>query len=184
MKMYLVSRNREKFLAAQSAFENVPIELVQYQKETTEIQARTSAQIARATVQELVKDFDHPVIREDHSFCIPWLKDFPGPFMAYVEKQISCLQLLSLLDDDPEKSAYFELSLAYADQAGRLLEFSYRVPVTLHHRDDMKPHNWDSIMKLKGEGRFMDQDSPVARLDTFNDNFEALVAKLEELGLV
>lgn len=182
--MYFVSRNKEKFQAARSAFEDHPIKLLQYTPESVEIQARTSAQIARATVLLLVQDLDLPVIREDHSFCIPFLKDFPGPFMAYVEKQITCLQLLSLLGDDPEKKAYFELSLAYADQAGRLLEYSYQVPVTLHHRDDLEPHQWASMMKLENEERFITDYSPTDRLDAFNDNFEALVADLQKLGLV
>jgi len=184
MKVYLVTKNPEKIRTAKHGLSGFNIEAQPFTGEFSEIQAASSIEIARGVVTELALKLRQPVMREDHSFCVPALNNFPGPFTRYIEKQLSCLQLLTLLENETDKSAYFELALAYADEMGNLIEKVTRVPVELAYNEKHKPHEWQTIMKMQGDNRFFSEYDYAERIDAFSKNFVALARMLRESGRV
>ena len=184
MKVYLVTGNQEKIRTAKHGLSGFNIEAQPFTGDFSEIQAATSIEVARAVASEIARELQRPVIREDHSFCVPALNNFPGPFTRYIEKQLSCLQLLTLLENETDKSAYFELALAYADEMGNLIEKVTRVPVELAYNEEHKPHEWQTIMKMQGDDRFFPEYDYAERINAFSKNYVALAQMLCESGRV
>src|SRR3989338_6417687 len=96
-KVYVITRNKGKLLAAQKAFSGAGIELGVINKEYPEIQADSNIEIARFTALGAAKEFKVPVVREDHGLFINALGGFPGPYTSYFEKTIPVGKLLEML---------------------------------------------------------------------------------------
>ena len=90
MTIYLLTKNAGKIKAANSVFNEYGIEVKSIEKEYPEIQADSSIEIARQAAQEAAREFNVPVIREDHSFFIHAL-GIPGPYTNYIEKHLKFL---------------------------------------------------------------------------------------------
>lgn len=59
-----------------------------------------------------------PLLTDDTAFCIPALGGFPGPYAAYVQRTIGNPGILRLMEGVPDKRAWFETAVAFADGRG------------------------------------------------------------------
>lgn len=152
-EVYILTGNPGKIKAANAVFNKYGLTVKSINLDMPEIQASTSAEIARNAALAAFKKLNKPVVREDHSFYISELK-FPGPYMSYVDKAIDVNHLLKIVDTLEDRSGYYELSAAFVDQEGNLHEFSYKVPVefALEPRGD-KSKNWERIIRFPKESK-------------------------------
>ena len=172
--VYLLTGNADKIIGANRIFGAYEVEVRPLALEIPEIQASTSAEIARYAALQAYELSGKPVIREDHSFYIKEL-NFPGPFMAYADKAISVELLLEIINTLKSREAYFELAAAYVDAEGKLHEFSYQVPVVMatEIRGDEKLR-WERLMMLPGENKTFAETDGSDRAQLWTKNYEAI----------
>ncbi|MEK7095514.1 MAG: non-canonical purine NTP pyrophosphatase [Patescibacteria group bacterium] len=176
-KVYLLTKNADKIKAANLIFNRYSIEVFGSDIEIPEIQADSSAEIAKATVEQAYKLEQKPFIREDHSFFIKEL-GIPGPYMSFVDKRISVDQLLKIVNTLTSREAYFELSAAYIDNNGVVSQFSYQVPIELGTEvRGSEKLRWERLMKFPGEEKVFAEFGPDERIEIWSKNYED-IAKL------
>jgi XTP/dITP diphosphohydrolase len=178
--VYLLTGNADKIQAANLIFGAHDVEMRPLELDIPEIQASTSAEIARHAAQQAHELSGKPVIREDHSFYIKEL-NFPGPFMAYADKSIGVELLLKIINTLESREAYFELAAAYVDAQGVLHEFSYRVPVVMANeiRGNEKLR-WERLMMLPGESKTFAETDSSTRAQLWTKNYEAIAQLIHD----
>jgi len=181
-QVHLLTNNPGKIKAANFIFNMHDIEVLPLQLDIPEIQA-TSAEIARAMVEQAYKIVNKPIIREDHSFFIKEL-GFPGPFMAYAYKAIDNNHLIKILKTLESREAYFELSAAYCDNSGKVHEFSYQVPIIMstEARGDEKLR-WERFMMFPGDSRTFAEFDESERLEIWSKNYESIARHINAESL-
>lgn len=95
-KAYLITGNQDKLDSAEKAFESKGVELKQLEIDEPEIQASSSLEVARHTVEQVNQGLEAPVIREDHSLYLDAIQEFPGPYLSYFDKRLPAEKLLKL----------------------------------------------------------------------------------------
>ncbi|MDD1716068.1 MAG: RdgB/HAM1 family non-canonical purine NTP pyrophosphatase [Methanolinea sp.] len=117
MKIRVVTSNPHKaeeiaaFFRGIAEITHVPIECPEHRDDDVGEIARRKAEFAWQIIEE-------PLLVDDTAFCIRALNGFPGPYAAYVLKTLGNPGILKLLEGEPDRTAYFETAVAYADQAG------------------------------------------------------------------
>ncbi len=172
-----MTKNIGKIASAQVAFNPYSITVIPLEFEFPEIQAPTSIEIAKHAVQQAYEKFKKPVIREDHSFFIDEL-NFPGPYMAYIEKAIPLEGIINIIKNLSSNKAHFELAAAYIDKNDVLHEFVYSVPVVLQTEPKGDSNQkWNRLISFEHEEKVFAEYSEDERLDVWNKNFVE-IAKL------
>ncbi len=178
-KVFLLTGNPEKVKSARKAFEGTGIELEQLDKDYPEIQASSSLEVARHTVEQALEDYDRPVIREDHSVYLDAIPGFPGPYMSYFDSEISAETLLDILEDKP-RTGYFEIVAVLGLPDGDIEEYKFRVPIEISEEIRGVGRNWDRVMKLEdGEKTFAESDVE-SRIEIWNQNYREIAEDLAE----
>jgi non-canonical purine NTP pyrophosphatase (RdgB/HAM1 family) len=179
--VYLVTKNPGKIMAAKSVFDKYGIDVKNLNQEFLEIQADTSLEIAKHTAVEASKATNSPVIREDHSLYINAL-GIPGPYMAFMEKKLSLERLLKILELNSDRTGYFDISTVYAEPGGKILEYSYQVPIYFKAVEMVKDPRggWNGIICLEGEKRAFTEYPEIERLDFWNKNYIKIAEELSK----
>lgn len=152
MKIYLLTKNPGKIKAAKNVFEKYGIEVGNIDKEYPEIQADSSLEIARYAALQVAKDFNAPVIREDHSLFINAL-GIPGPYTNFMEKKISPEKLIKLINAFGDNSGFFEVATVCAKPDGETIENVFQVPMTFCDKVKVEGKRWNGLIKLLDENR-------------------------------
>lgn len=180
-QIHLLTGNPDKIKAANLIFNRRNIEVLPLDLDIPEIQAGASAEIASYMVTQAYKLSGKPTIREDHSFYIKEL-GFPGPFMAYADKNISAEQLVKIIDTLNSREAYFELAAAYCDVHGNVHEFSYQVPITMSKEvRGSDVFRWERLMMFPGENKTFAELEADDRIEIWSKNYES-IAKFIQRG--
>lgn len=178
MKVYLVTKNKGKLLAASSIFEKKGITVLNTSKDYPEIQADNSLEIARYTAISAAKYLNAPVIREDHSLYINAL-GIPGPYMNYFEKKVSISIILEILKNFKDRTGYFEVATVYAEPNGKTKEYLFKVPFSIAKKERGNlQKGWPKIIILKGENRTLAEYPESERVNIWNKNYIKIANKL------
>jgi XTP/dITP diphosphohydrolase len=171
-EILFLTSNPIKIKTAERALGSFGIKVKPIKIEVPEIQADTSAEVARFAVLAAIAQLGAPVIREDHAFHIDTLNGFPGPYMAHVEKQISEDRLLDMMRNEKNRNSRFELSLAYSDEQGNVQEFTHRVP-TLISKDARGnlSRGWNRVITLVDDDRTLAEYPYDDRIDLHTQNY-------------
>jgi len=86
--------------------------------ECPEIRDESVANVARGKASYAYATLGRPVICDDTGFFVSGLNGFPGSCAAYVQKTIGNMGILRLLEGNPDRRAWFETAIAYADEEG------------------------------------------------------------------
>ena len=166
-------------MAAESVFSQFGIKVKNIEKDYPEIQAETSSEIAKHMALEAAKEFNVPVIREDHSIGLDALNGMPGPFMAWFDKMLPVEQLLALFRHTQNRKGYFELSLAYAKPSGVVKEFSYKVPFTLSNESKGSRGNWNKAIIIDEKlGKTLGETEEKDNIDIWNKNYYSVAKEI------
>jgi len=177
-----MTKNKGKLAAAQSVFDKYSIEVRSLDFEVPEIQADTSIDVAKNMVLQAFEKFKEPIIREDHSLFIDEI-NFPGPFMAFAEKNISAEKLSLMLKNLSSTSGRFELAAAFADKEGTIHEFSYTVPVVFETTPRGIPSDgWNQLIRFPEEKRVFTEYPSEERNHIWSKNYEEIVRLILKLN--
>ena len=174
MTVNIITQNSGKLLAAKNVFDKYGIKVNQIKKDYPEIQADNSLKIAKFAALQAAKEFDAPVIREDHSLFINTL-GIPGPYATYIEKQLPAKKLLEIIKTQRDRTGYVEVATVYAEPNGVTKEYVFKVPfvLALEERGNLQP-GWNRIIILKGEKRTLAEYPEDERIDVWNKNYKAI----------
>jgi non-canonical purine NTP pyrophosphatase (RdgB/HAM1 family) len=170
-KVYFVSKNKGKIVAAKDVFDKYGIEIISLEKDYPEIQADTSLEIARNTVIEAAKEINDPVIREDHSLFIHSL-GIPGPFTHYIEKMMPVQKLFELLNQFEDRTGHFEAAIVYAEPNGKTFEYVFQVPVKFSKEIKGDSPAWDNILMMEDESRTFSEYPREERISYWTEGYE------------
>lgn len=178
MKIFLVTKNPGKLLAARSVFDKYNIEIQNVEKDYPEIQADTSLEIARYTAIEAAKELGTPAVREDHSLFIEAL-GIPGPYTNYIEKKIPADKLALLIRQLGNNKGHFEVASVLAYPNGETFEYVFQVSMTFGvEPKGENPKGWNGLIRLNGETRAITEYPETERLHIWNQGYEAVAKHL------
>lgn len=177
-KIYVITRNKGKLMAAQKAFSKFGIVVEAIEKDYPEIQAESSIEIAKFTALQAAKEFKVPVIREDHSLFINALGGFPGPYTNYFEKMIPVEKLLAMLKDCDDRTGHFEIAAAFAKPNGSVKEFVFKVPIKISSEKKGDKGNWDKVLMLAEEDVTFSEVTEESRLHVWDKNYISIAEDL------
>ena len=124
MKINFATGNSFKYEIAKAFFDKLgpEYELVQYDMEISEIQSHSVEEIAMQAAINIAKEKQEPCIKVDVGFYIEALNGFPGPFIRYINEQLSCEDYLRLLGNTQNRNAYFldSLAIGYPDGTAKV----------------------------------------------------------------
>lgn len=178
MKIYLITKNPGKLLAAKSVFDKYQIEVQSVEKDYYEIQGDTSLEIAKHTALEAAKELNELAIREDHSLFIEAL-GIPGPYINYIEKKNSADLLATLIKQLGNNKGYFEVATVLAYPNGETFEYVFQVPMTFG--EESKGENlrgWNGIIRLNNEIRSIAEYPEIERMHIWNQGYAAVAKHL------
>ncbi len=169
--IHIVTRNKGKIMAAKNAFSKYNIQVKFIDKNYPEIQADSSVDVAKFIAIKASKEFNVPVVREDHSLFINAL-GFPGPYTSFIEKRLSAEKLLKILDALEDRSGYFEVAAVYAEPNGFTKTFVFRVPIIFSKEiRGTLSGGWNRIIMLQGEKRTLAEYPEEERINIWNKNY-------------
>ncbi len=180
-KIYLLTKNKGKLLAAQKIFNKFNIEIDFIDKEFPEIQKSTSIEIAKYSAKAAAKEFNVPVLREDHGLYIEALQYFPGPFTAFYDKNMDVEILLKLLENFDNRNAEMELAASLTIPNVGTFDSVYRVPLEISKKIQGENRNWDKILKLRGKNKTFSELTEKDNVDIWSENYKKLAKKFLEV---
>jgi len=113
--VFFATGNIHKFNEARNILIKRDIAVGMLRLKDIEIQSDSLIEIALASVVDVFKQCNLPVIVEDAGLFINALKGFPGPYAAYAYKTLGNKGLLKLLKGLKNRKAVFRSALAYCD---------------------------------------------------------------------
>jgi XTP/dITP diphosphohydrolase len=115
LKVVTGNPNKAKEVAAyfgdSVTIEHVKLDLPEYRGDDV-------GEIARGKAKAAYDAVGGPLIVDDTGFYIRALNGFPGAYAAFVLDTIGMDGVLRLMEGKPDRGAYFETAIAYADDEG------------------------------------------------------------------
>jgi len=111
---FLVTSNVHKFNEARRVLSEYKIATAMLKKiDAVEIQDDNTENIAKTSAVDAVKKCNLPIIVEDAGLFIEALKNFPGPYSAYVYRTIGNDGVMKLMGNITNRNAYFKSVVAF-----------------------------------------------------------------------
>ena len=151
--IFYATSNHGKFdEVARYLAENAPeIELKQLDCDLAEIQTDDQKKIAAYKAFQAYELCNAPLLLDDAAIYFTKYNNFPGTYAKQVSQGIGMQGLLKLMN--PGDTAYFKLTMMYANNEGNLYEFEGRCDGTIVHPKDFSAHPqlpYDAIFKPNG----------------------------------
>src|SRR5690606_29960758 len=105
MKITLISGNKRKIHHATHALAKFGIDIEVKDVDLSEMQGTDPVEIITTKARDAYKKFKTPLIVSDHSWSIPSLGGFQGPYMKHVNEWFEPEDFLALLKDKEDRSA-------------------------------------------------------------------------------
>ena len=178
-QIYLLTKNKGKLLAAQRVFSKYGIEIKNIEKDYPEIQAESSIEIAKHAALQAAKEFNVPVIREDHSLCLGALNNLPGPYISQFDQRIPVETMSKIINNLGNHKGYFELAAAYAKPNGEVKEYSYKVQILVSDKIKGNRGNWNKIIEIKKKpGKTLGETQEEDNLAVWTKNYEKIAKEI------
>lgn len=111
--VYFATSNKGKYVEAAMLAANFGVRLKHLNVEKLEIQADRLTDVASFAASHLARTRHRGVVSEDAGFFVDALNGFPGPYSAYVFRQIGTAGVLKLMQGITKRAAQFEAAVAY-----------------------------------------------------------------------
>ncbi len=152
---FFVTSNIHKFQEARRVLSEYKIATAKLKVKAVEIQDDSLENIAKASVQDAVKNCGLSVFVEDAGLFVEALHGFPGPYSKYVYKTVGIDGILKLMKNVTKRSAYFMSVIAFGSPNEQPVCFVGKVEgkLTLRKRGT-SGFGYDPLFKpLRGDGR-------------------------------
>lgn len=125
-KILLLTTNKKRADKYQEKLKQLglSIELDVLNEETPELQGESVEEVAKYSASWGAMKFKRPVIKEDASFEIPALNNFPGIYVKHMNIWLGAEGYLKLLKDVKDRTAYWHNVMCYAEPSGLIKCFS------------------------------------------------------------
>ncbi len=100
------------------------VEIMNPDFELLEIQAASSVEVVKFTVEYACKRLSKPVLKSDTALYIDYLGGLPGPYNAFFDKQIGTEKFIELMKGVTDRSARLEHSFAYCEPGKEAMIFT------------------------------------------------------------
>jgi XTP/dITP diphosphohydrolase len=127
VEIVMATSNAHKLQEANFVLKEFGVTLVGRDLKGAEIQSLDPVEVARASLEAILPEFDKPFVVEDTGLCVKALKGFPGALASYAADTIGNQGILRLLEGEKDRSAYFEAAVAYGVPPDRFWIFTGRV---------------------------------------------------------
>ena len=111
--LIFATHNLHKAQEVQTFFKPYPVLIKPQAWKTYEIQSNDLREIARLSALDAVNNSQLPTFVEDTGFYIEALNGFPGPYASYVYQTIGNPGILTLMQDQLNRNAYFKSIIAF-----------------------------------------------------------------------
>jgi XTP/dITP diphosphohydrolase len=152
---FFVTSNINKFQEARRVLSEYKIATAKLKVKAVEIQDDSLENIAKASVQDAVKNCGLSVFVEDAGLFVEALHGFPGPYSKYVYKTVGIDGILKLMKNVTNRSAYFMSVIAFGSPNEQPVCFVGKVEGKLTLRKQgTSGFGYDPLFKpLRGDGR-------------------------------
>jgi XTP/dITP diphosphohydrolase len=118
MLLLFVTRNRNKFLEAESILKEYGVKIDHGPLAVPEERAEDCEAIAAGAARFAFEKLKKPLFVEDSGLFIESLNGFPGPYSAWVFSKLGCDGILKLMTGTVKRDAQFVTAIGYADGQG------------------------------------------------------------------
>lgn len=151
-KLYFATSNLNKYKEAEKILGNYGLKL--YKVNLIEIKDDSLRNIALTSLKFLTESFNEPVFVEDSGFFIKALNGFPGPIAGYVHKKLGNQNVLALLKDKDDRSAYFKSVIAFKISSKDPVTFEGKTMGKIIDKErGSKGFDYDTIFQPGGSDR-------------------------------
>jgi len=149
-ELLYVTGNNIKFRQASRVSEPFGITLQQAKVDVHEIQAETGEPIARDKAAKAFEILNKPLVVSDDNWMIPGLKNFPGPYMRYMNEWFSSEDWLRLTASLKDRRVILQQIVVYQDANGQRA-FSVDISgILLYEIRGISPYPHATIMSFDG----------------------------------
>ena len=121
-KLHYVTGNSGKFHQLKDIL-SPSINIQQTNLDIIEPQADSIAQIAISKAKQAFDILKEPLVVEDSGLYIEALHGLPGPYIKYMNDNLSLEQILDILHGKENRNCKWVSCLAYADKNGKIITF-------------------------------------------------------------
>jgi len=155
-----VTTNTHKFEVARNTIDrlsNGELELAHYDIETPEIQDESEAEIARNSALWVSRKIGGLAVSSDVGFHINSLGGFPGPFVKYANKWLQPNDILNMLREHDDRTAFFVDALALALPDGECHTFVSKTQGVIIDTNEVPDIKWtmDAIFVPDGHSKVL-----------------------------
>jgi XTP/dITP diphosphohydrolase len=162
--VFFATGNIHKFNEARIILAQFGVAVGMLRLKGAEVQSNSLREIAETSVRGAFERCGLPVFVEDAGLFIEALKEFPGPYAAYVYQTIGNRGLLKLMKGVEARKAVFRSAIAYLDsdiEAPVVFEGEAKGEITLDERcgSGKSGFGFDPIFEPSGSGKTFAQMS-------------------------
>jgi len=148
-KILLVTTNKKRAEKYKIFFQehNINLDFDVLDQETPEIQSDNVKAVAEFSARWACQNYNLPVIKEDSSFEIPSLNNFPGVFVKFINQWIKAEGYVNLLLNQKDRRAGWHNVLTYCEPGGEMISFDAYTWGTIALRPSKKQveeSNWEA----------------------------------------
>lgn len=144
MKIYYVTSNPHKLNKAKNQMSAFDIDIEGVSNiSIDEIQSNGIEEISIDKAKKAFQILNKPLIVSDSGWSIPALNDFPGPYMAYIDKWFSSQDFLNLMKEKKDRNIFLQEYVTYINNE-TVKVFSHKI-------------KGEFLTKIEGEGRSLDK---------------------------
>lgn len=151
-KITYVTGNWAKVMSAKKVLEPLGIEIDNIKMATTEIQADTTAEVAKFSAKEASEKLQCSVLKNDTGLFVEALGGFPGPYTHYVDERLGEDGLLKLMEGETNRNACFIECFAYCEYGKEPIVFESVTNGTIaYEKSGDYGWSWDYIFIPEGQ---------------------------------
>ena len=126
-KIVFVTGNKGKFSEVKDILAARGYEVIQNTDGYPELQEDDLEPIAAYGAKISAQRLGMPVMVDDSGLFIDILNGFPGPYSAFVEKNLGNQRILKIMEDETDRKAFFRSVIGYCEPGGEPLTFTGNV---------------------------------------------------------
>ncbi|WMW21087.1 XTP/dITP diphosphatase [Methanolobus mangrovi] len=123
-KIVFVTGNKGKFQEVRDILAVRGFEVIQNTDGYPELQEEDLEPIAAYGAKLSAERLGMPVMVDDSGLFINTLNGFPGPYSAFIEKNLGNKRVLKIMEDETDRSAMFKSVIGYCEPGGEPLTFT------------------------------------------------------------
>ena len=176
MEIVFVTSNKEKIQIAKNETKNTNIKIIPKKIDCIEIQDDDNLNIANYSSKYASEVTKSTVVKIDTGFYIEELNGFPGPYAEYVERKLTCKDILNLMKGKTSRRVYYKEVLSYCEKDSEPICFtSYTYGTIAYKESGEYGYNFDKIFIVENDDKTLANYCDEERVLKYNNSWKKLV---------